>query len=192
MNRFKRFAAAFLQSSIVWGSLAALGFFALIESGVLENGILGNDFFRRYFAGHWVEYVETTMFFIALAQIILKAGELTEQRAKLKKNIFDQTFPLGDAEAEARTMLAKLGDLPEAEQKTYLPTRLRNALEGVCRKGSADGLEDDLRFLSVNQHGHPGSRQSARAIPLKDKQRFITEHASILLLLDSVASPVSW
>lgn len=148
MNRFKRFAAAFLQSSIMWGSLAALGFFALIESGVLENGILGNDFFRRYFAGHWVEYVETTMFFIALAQIILKAGELTEQRAKLKKNIFDQTFPLGDAEAEARTMLAKLGDLPEAEQKTYLPTRLRNALEGVCRKGSADGLEDDLRFLS--------------------------------------------
>lgn len=28
MNRFKRFAATFLQSSIAWGSLAALGFFA--------------------------------------------------------------------------------------------------------------------------------------------------------------------
>ena len=148
MNRFKRFAAAFMQSSIVWGSLASLAFFALIETGTLETDLFGKDFFRRYFAGHWVEYVETIMFFVALAQIILKAGELTEQKTKLKKTIFDQTFPLGDAEAEARSMLTKLGELPEAEQKTYLPTRLRNALEGVCRKGSADGLEDDLRFLS--------------------------------------------
>ncbi|MBL9082230.1 MAG: MotA/TolQ/ExbB proton channel family protein [Planctomycetales bacterium] len=143
MSRLNRFAAAVMQSPLLWGSLASLGFFTLIHTGTL-----GNEFFRRYFAGHWVEYCETIMFFIALSQIILKACELAEQRTRLNKVSFEQTFPLGDAEAEARAMLNKLDELKESDQKAYLGTRLRNALEGICRKGSADGLEGELRFLS--------------------------------------------
>ena len=42
----------------------------------------------------------------------------------------------------------KLAEIPEADKKSFLPQRLKAALEGVCRKGSGDGLEDDLRFLS--------------------------------------------
>lgn len=148
MSRINRFAAAVMQSPILWGSLASLGFFTLIHIGTL-----GDEFFRRYFAGHWVEYCETVMFFIAFAQIILKACDLAEQRTRLNKVAFEQTFPLGDAEAEARGMLAKLDQLKENDRKAYLGTRLRAALEGICRKGSGDGLEDDLRFLSDSDAG---------------------------------------
>ncbi|MGC3970216.1 MAG: hypothetical protein QM775_23670 [Pirellulales bacterium] len=61
MSRINRFAAAVMQSPLLWGSLASLGFFTLIHIGTL-----GDEFFRRYFAGHWVEYCETIAFFIAL------------------------------------------------------------------------------------------------------------------------------
>ena len=152
MSRLNRFAAAVVSSSILWGSLAALGFFTLIHTGALND-----DFFRRYFAGHWIEYCETIMFFIGLAQLILKAGAIAEQRAKVKKFQFDETLPVGDAADEARGLIAKLDEASPGDKQSYLLQRLRSALEGVCRKGSADGLEADLRFLSDMDAGRAHS-----------------------------------
>ena len=81
MSRFNRFASAVMHSSILWGSLASLGFFTLIHTGTLSD-----EFFRRYFAGHWVEYCETIMFFIGLAQLILKFGDVADQRHTARQN----------------------------------------------------------------------------------------------------------
>jgi len=143
VSRLNRFALAVMRSSILWGSLASLGFFTLIHTGTLSD-----EFFSRYFAGHWVEYCETIMFFIGLAQLILRAGDIAEQRAGLDKVKFEETVPVGDCEVEARTLIAQLDALPPSTRESYLPRRLRETLDTVLRKSSADELQEDLRFFS--------------------------------------------
>lgn len=143
MSRLNRFAVAVMRSSILWGSLASLGFFTLIHTGPL-----GGDFFVRYFASHWVEYCETIMFFIGLSQLILRAGDIAEQRTSIDKVKFEETVPVGDCEVEARSLLTQLDALPASTRDSYLPRRLRETLDTVLRKSSADELQEDLRFFS--------------------------------------------
>ena len=45
-------------------------------------------------------------------------------------------------------MLDELSEMPAAARRSYFGRRLREALENVERKGSADGLDDDLKYLS--------------------------------------------
>jgi biopolymer transport protein ExbB/TolQ/Asp/Glu/hydantoin racemase len=133
-----------MRSSLLWGGLASLGFFTLIHTGALSD-----PFFYRYFASHWVLYAETIMFFVALAQLILRAGDLADQRARLKKVAFDKILAVGnDPVFEAGVLQDQLAQLPASQRNDYLPTRLHEALEGVRRKASAAELESDLRFLS--------------------------------------------
>ncbi len=143
MKSFNRLASAVMTSSLLWGGLASLGFFALIHTGTLSG-----EFFFRYFAGHWINYTETVMFFIALAQLILRSSELTDQKFGFKKTLFDDTVPLGEAKAESGHLLEQLAKLPEGQKNHYLPRRLREALESTVRKETADELQDDLRHLS--------------------------------------------
>lgn len=143
MSRTNRIALAVMRSSLLWGGLASLGFFTLIHTGAL-----GDPFFFRYFASHWVLYAETIMFFVALAQLILRAGDLADQRARVKKIAFDAVPPVGDPVFEAGVLQDQLALLPASQRNDYLPTRLHEALEGIRRKSSAAELEADLRFLS--------------------------------------------
>ncbi len=143
MSRINRLARAVMQSSLLWGGLAALGFYTLIHTGSLSD-----PFFHRYFASHWTLYAETVAFFVALAQLILRAGDLADQRHRLNKVKFDDGVPLGDGEEEARSLLDQLAKLPATQRDDYLPRRLRETLEAVGRKGSADEVEADLRYLS--------------------------------------------
>lgn len=143
MKPFNRLASAVVTSSMLWGGLASLGFFALIHAGTL-NG----EFFHRYFAGHWINYTETVMFFIALAQLILRSGNLTDQKFGLKKPPFADTVPLGEAKVESGHLLEQLEQLPHGQKDYYLPRRLREVLEATVRKETADELQDDLRHLS--------------------------------------------
>jgi biopolymer transport protein ExbB/TolQ len=134
---------AVVRSAFLWGALASLGFFILIHTDTLRG-----EFFKRYFAGHWINYTETIMFFIGMALLILRSCDLAEQRYSLKKKPFDDVPPLGDAADESRALLAQLDQLPAGEQQTYLPRRLREALETIIRKGTADDLESELKYLS--------------------------------------------
>jgi biopolymer transport protein ExbB/TolQ len=143
VSRLNRFALAVMRSSILWGSLASLGFFTLIHTGPL-----GGEFFVRYFASHWVEYCETVMFFIGLSQLVLRAGDIAEQRTSLDKVKFEETVPVGDCETEARALLNQIEALPASTRDSYLPRRLRETLDAVVRKNSADELQEDLRFFS--------------------------------------------
>ena len=145
MSRTNRIALAVMRSSLLWCGLASLGFYTLIHTGALNDGLFP---FQRYFADHWVLYAETIMFFVALAQLILRAGDLADQRARVKKVGFDAVPPVGDPVFEAGVLQDQLAKLPASEQNDYLPTRLNEALEGVRRKTNAAELESDLRFLS--------------------------------------------
>src|SRR5487761_412346 len=86
-----------LRSSLVWGLLLSVGFYAPIETGHWHD-----EFVLRYFAGHWVEYLETAMFFVGLSGLVLKALDIGRQSAALARALLperaDEPQPAGEAE----------------------------------------------------------------------------------------------
>ncbi len=61
---------------------------------------------------------------------------------------------------QSAEMLEELDDLPGSTRRSYLGRRLREALEFLDRTGDADGLEEELKYLSeldeVRQHDSYG------------------------------------
>jgi MotA/TolQ/ExbB proton channel family len=145
VRKISRMLLAVAQSSLLWGCLAALGFYTLIFNDLIP----GSHFLRRYTSREWAEMVETAFFFVGAAELMLKGFDVAEQRSRLHKAWLlggpaTETLP----PAEARGLLDQLGALPAREQQGYYPRRLREILETIWRTSSADELEDELKHLS--------------------------------------------
>src|SRR5262249_29679964 len=54
--------------------------------------------------------------------------------------------------SEARPMLDRLAAMPARDLHGFYPRRLREALEAICRKGSADALDEEQKYLSELDH----------------------------------------
>ena len=152
MNQVNRIARAIVWSPVVWGGLATLVFYTPIEIGRLSPTGLGrflsHPFVNRYFAGHWIEYVTTAMFFVGLAALVLKSLNLMFQRSIVATPLLDGIPAGGHSVAHCENLLARLARLPESWHDSYLVRRLREALEFVYRKNSAAGLDEEIRYLS--------------------------------------------
>jgi biopolymer transport protein ExbB/TolQ len=130
-----------LRSPVLWGSAISFLFFALIHGGVITDANV-----IRYLAGHWVEYVEVVMFGVGLAALAIKGGDLIRQRAVVGNELLEAVPEGGQEPAEADRLVSSL---PAARERDgYLPRRLREALDLVVRTGSAEGLQDHLKYLS--------------------------------------------
>jgi biopolymer transport protein ExbB/TolQ len=143
VSQSNRLAQLVLRWPVLWGGLAALAFYSLIRGQILSG-----PFVERYFASHPVEYVETTMFFVALAALLLKVFDIAAQSAMVQKPLIEPPLPEGERPEECAHHLSQLAALPESVQQGYLVRRLREAMLHVRRKGSADMLDDHLRYLS--------------------------------------------
>jgi biopolymer transport protein ExbB/TolQ len=143
VNKFNRLLSSITLSPLLWGVAAAVLFYMPIHSGQWDN-----PFVRRYFAGHWVEYVSTTLFFVGVAAVVLRMLATQAQRPLLDRPLLDAIPPGGQPVTACDVLLARLEALSGAVQDTYLVRRLREALEYVYRKGSADALDDELRSLA--------------------------------------------
>lgn len=127
---------------LIIGAALTSVFYALILRGPLQSELT-----QRYFAGHPVNVCEVVLFFIALAALALKLGDVAIQ------SVAGRRIGLGEDAAEltvadCRAQLARLAALPAALRNTYLARRLRAALEHVQRSGSADGLDEELKYLA--------------------------------------------
>ncbi len=80
MTKSSRFVRAVTKSPFLWGALGSVGFYALVEASPL-----GVPLVRRYFTHHPVEYMETVMFAIGLAALVVKAFDIAAQRAGLEE-----------------------------------------------------------------------------------------------------------
>ncbi|MEI6240104.1 MAG: MotA/TolQ/ExbB proton channel family protein [Planctomycetia bacterium] len=148
MSKINVLSAMFLRSPIVWGGALAFCFFALIHGGVITDANV-----IRYLAGHWVEYVETAMFCVGLCALVIKWLDVESQRRRVGEEILApipeggqpaaDAVELAEALTEAREEVAHAG-----RQVAYLDRRLGEALDLVVRTGSADNLEDHLKYLS--------------------------------------------
>ena len=74
MNRINQLSNSTMRSPLVWGLLMTMGFYLPIEAGVITDPNI-----IRYFAGHWVEYIETAAFFVGLAALVLEALDVAGQ-----------------------------------------------------------------------------------------------------------------
>jgi hypothetical protein len=117
----------------------SFAFFAMIHGGVITNTMV-----IRYLAGHWVEYVETAMFCVGIAFLGLHFQNLVRQRRRVGEPLLEAAAEGGVDPAEAAALVATI----PAEASGYLPRRLREALDYVVRTGSADDLENHLKYLS--------------------------------------------
>jgi len=134
---------AFVKSPILWGILASTGFYGLVRSGVLAGQLV-----QRYFASHPVEYVATTMFFIGLAALVLKVADVLAQYPGLSESPLGPVRRAEQASHHGDVMLQRLERLPGPRRHDYFVRRLRDALEHVRRRGSAEMLDEHLKYLA--------------------------------------------
>lgn len=138
MSKLNSLSTALVRSPLLWGGALAFAFFALIHGGLITDVNV-----IRYLAGHWVEYVEVTLFCIGIASLALRGVDLVAQQRRLGAPLLAASPAGGDDPAAAPDLVATL-----PAESGYLPRRLREALDLVVRTGSADGLEDHLKYLS--------------------------------------------
>ncbi|MBI1899519.1 MAG: MotA/TolQ/ExbB proton channel family protein [Planctomycetia bacterium] len=156
MATWHKLAHAIVRSPVLWGTLAAAGFFWLLHAEVAVP-LLGNDaqvFLVRYTAGHPIEYAEVGLFFIGLASLVIRRKDISAQLGSLGKKVLEPPPADGNSVADCGSMLERLEKQPLAVQESYLARRLRAALSLIQHKGAADGLSDELKYLSELDEGH--------------------------------------
>jgi hypothetical protein len=141
VSRLNALSAMLLASPLLWGGALAFCFFALVHAGVINDPNV-----LRYLAGHWVEYIEVSLFCVGLASLILKAYDIQRQWRQPDDEVLE---PIPSGGVPPSDAIALADALPDAAAAPgYLPRRLREAIDYVVRTGSADDLEDHLKYLS--------------------------------------------
>jgi len=131
------------KSPIFWGGLATVGFYWLIEIGLLSHWLV-----QRYCASHPVEYVTVAMFFVGLAALVLKMVDVLAQRPRVSQTLLGPPSRTGRPAEECDVLLRRLDGLPRHQKGDYLFGRLREAIEHVRRLGSAEKLDDHSKYLA--------------------------------------------
>lgn len=134
---------AVTRSPFLWGVLASAAFYTLVFAGPLDV-----PFIKRYFTHHPVEYMLTVMFAVGLASLLIKAWDIVTQRSGVGESLLGEFGSTPQPADDAGALLAKLDRLPGRRRNDYYVCRLRSALEHVRHRGSADALDDELKYLS--------------------------------------------
>jgi biopolymer transport protein ExbB/TolQ len=140
-----------VRQPLLWGLVVGAWFYALLYQGVISSPSLW-----RYMAGHPVDVVEGVFFFIGMTALVLRLADIAGQRKSAAVTTLGVVPPGGQRVEDCERLIAQLEKLPARIQQSYLARRLREAVEFVRRKGSADSLDAHLRHLeeldAVNMH----------------------------------------
>ena len=143
MTKSARLSQSLAKSPILWGGLMCGGFYGLISLRIVNS-----EQVNWIFASHPVEYVATTMFFIGLAALAIKLGDVADQHRGLARRPLGPIPPGGQPVTDCEPLAARLEQLPERHQNSYFVRRLRDAFEHVRRSGSADAIDEELKYLA--------------------------------------------
>lgn len=130
-----------LKQPVVWGIALSVNFFALLFQGVIQSWLLS-----RYCAGHPIEIIEMTVFFVGLSALALRFLDVVGQFGSLKSILLESPPSGGNSVADCDRLIDQLTCDPTIRE-TYLIRRLHDALDFVRRKNSAMELEPHLRHL---------------------------------------------
>ena len=143
MSNTNSHARGLLAAPILWGGVLSAGFYGLIHAGLLEHELMG-----RYFTSHPVEYVMTIMFFTGLAALVFKWFDSSGQARRMDSRVLTKTPQERQSVEEADGLIEQLDSLPVKRRREYYVQRLRDALGYIQAKGSASGLDDELKYLA--------------------------------------------
>jgi len=141
LSRHNHVAEWLVQQPLIWGGILCANFFALLYQGVIDSPLL-----ERYCAGHPIEIIELTVFFIGIAALGLRLVDVVVQTPSLQAALIEPAPIGGQSIDECDSLLARLDDFPGL-QDTYIVRRLQDAIDFVRRKNSADDLDQHLRHL---------------------------------------------
>ncbi len=130
-----------VRQPLTWGVIVVINFFALLFQGAFHSPLLS-----RYCARHPIEIIEMTVFFVGLAALVLRFFDTVGQFPSLRGSLLPPIPAGGQRVEECEGLLARLAERAELQQ-TYIVRRLRDAIEFVRRKNSADELDQHLRHL---------------------------------------------
>lgn len=163
MNLFRNALAGSL-GTMLWtlflGAVFTAGFYIFLFKGPVQD-----PNFTRFFTAHWVEYVETGLFFLAFAALLLKAFDVGGQYLSLDTTTLPTAIAGGERPEQAKALLEEVQKSADGSLDNYLPKRLCGALEHVVREGSADKLDEELKYLAEGDAiGQPGGYGLAQLI----------------------------
>ncbi len=126
--------------------------------GLIDQEVIANEMVKRYLAGHPVSKVTTALFLIGLASLILIARDISFQfrwhrQPALKKKLASNAgagdrAPSSSTPPSTEQLIENLNEHDQSFQRTYLFHRLMNALNFIKRNGSADGLDEELKYAA--------------------------------------------
>lgn len=148
MQKSRNPIALLFGSPVVWGCALCAAFYVLVHRGVIHSA-----FITRYFTESGIEYVETGMFCVALFALLFKLNNVLFQKRWIlrQEKSPEPFFPVvsgGSSPRDAVTMRDKIRQLPAKFQETYFFRRMNSALDFVVRNNSAEGFEDEMKYLS--------------------------------------------
>jgi hypothetical protein len=130
-----------LTQPVVWGGVIGINFFALMYQGVIQSELL-----KRYCAGHPIEIIELTVFFVGISALVLRFSGVLGQFPSLRAVSLSPIPANGKSVGDCDRLLSEL-DVDPTIRETFLVRRLHDALDFIRRQNSAEGLEPHLRHL---------------------------------------------
>lgn len=137
-------AAALFKSSIIWGTLATIAFYAAIPLMPIDPKIM-----YRYFCSHWILYATTWLFGIGMAILLFKSLKLPSEQAAFRFNLIRNRGLEAEPDWEQRLDLLHQGvnNLPQRVRKSILAQRYADVCEYLGARHNGDTLEDHLKYL---------------------------------------------
>lgn len=145
MKKTNPIIQAIVQSPILWGGLGCVAFYGGLHAWKPE-GALG-QFFEDYFLAHPINYASTVMFFVGLATLGIKCLVLGWQRQDLSQPVLGKIPHTSDPVADSELLLAQIQAQADRSD-SWLVRRVQSALEHIHRRGTAEGLVEELKYLS--------------------------------------------
>jgi biopolymer transport protein ExbB/TolQ len=146
--------AALLLSPWLWGTALTVGFYQALPSLPIDQA-----FVDRYFRSHWTLYCEMACFFLGICVLARKGILSFRESRSLRARLIDQA-EIEDSDSTTERA-AKLWQsalaLPVGLRRTLLFDRLREVCRYISSRGSARGLEEQLRYLAELAAGNLGA-----------------------------------
>lgn len=127
---------------LLLGAVLTFCFYGVVQLPAFEDTI-----WFRYTTGHPIEYISVGLFFVAIAELLIKLANLRRERTAMRH----EWLPYGNGPqpvTSAVELYGAVASAPDHLKRTYVAGRLLDALQDIREKRSADQLEDHLRYLA--------------------------------------------
>jgi hypothetical protein len=150
---------------LILGMAACSLFYVSIFRGPLNFPVM-----HRYFTGHPVPYFEAALFFVGLAALTLKMSSVIRQAFALSTDPIDplhrddatesgdsartsgpaafESCGLVSAPADVPALLRQISETPPGIRDSYFGRRIHDALAHIQRQGTAEKLDEELKYLA--------------------------------------------